>query len=841
MHGPIHSNYLLASYLLIDVLTLIIAMALIYVVLVYFLLLILTGSTSSQRVVYVNPIKGADHHACLTYTSPGAYTPCKSLKYVSQELGRDCSNLTIQLESSEHKLDCLVSFENCSHLSIVGYDTSGGFTKVFCKSCIYRSNTTHSLTVESGLPSNEQCSKNICNRSDDKVGASLGAGLRFTTIDNLCLSNLQLIECGADVEQKFNTALQIHACSSVVIDNVHFERSLGTAIAFFNTFRNVSIQEVNIFNNKIKRREKVQGLSYAGGLHIQFTSQLFDPFMAATTYTISKCTFYNNAAPYEVFDPRNASSLDDWLGYGLGGGIGLAFMNRSSGISVVIKNCNFTNNSAPFGAGLSVFFQGHTVNNRVSVVDSKFCSNRASVSGGGANVGLGKLHNFHDNQKWKNYGVSFERTVFERNSARYGGGVSVHALHSEFKTKSGELIHFKNCNWLENFGKYSPAVDISPFRFDQLKKGLLPIPKFTDCSFVNNVLIYKTNKGTTFPYSGVFVVSLFIVHFSGTINFEKNKYSAFYMTSGRAIFESGAHVCYHSNIGIKGAAIALYGFSSLVASNGSLFEFINNTAIIVGGGMYHHSNEQRDYIEGRNCFLQYDGPELPVAERNLTFYFADNKAAFGGTSIYSTSFYSCFHRYLSELRYHRLDEFFDYIGNFVFSDNQQNESALSTAGMNFSRTASLLSIPGKKFIVPLSIVDEFHVAVKSDLSLRIEDNTNFYLGNYYTSDNNVQIFGPPGESANLLLSTQSTIRSVYHSIKISLLLCPPGFYLDLKTNGCRWNQLMVSTKHIQELLGVITQIFKHTFYMVTGLAISLLLVMTLIIFIQLSAHCTSVN
>ena len=270
-------------------------MALIYVVLVCFLLLILTGSTSSQRVVYVNPIKGADHHACLTYTSPGAYTPCKSLNYVSQELGRDCSNLTVQLGSSEHWLDCLVSFENCSRLSIVGYDTSGGFTKVFCKSCIHRSNTTHSLTVESGLPSNEQCSKNICNRSDDKVGASLGAGLRFTTIDNLCLSNLQLIECGADIEQKFNTALQIHACSSVVIDSVHFERSLGTAIAFFNTFRNVSIQEVNIFNNKIKRREKVQGLSYAGGLHIQFTSQLFDPFMTATTYTINNCTFYNNA------------------------------------------------------------------------------------------------------------------------------------------------------------------------------------------------------------------------------------------------------------------------------------------------------------------------------------------------------------------------------------------------------------------------------------------------------------------------------------------------------------------------------------------------------------------
>ena len=122
-----------------------------------------------------------------------------------------------------------------------------------------------------------------------------------------------------------------------------------------------------------------------------------------------------------------------------------------------------------------------------------------------------------------------------------------------------------------------------------------------------------------------------------------------------------------------------YGFSSFVASNGSLFEFINNTAVVVGGGMYYHSNEQRDYFEGRNCFLQYDGPELPVAERNLTFYFADNKAVLGGTSIYSMSFYACFYRYLSKLRKHRLDDLFNYIGNFTFSDNQQNKSAHSTA------------------------------------------------------------------------------------------------------------------------------------------------------------------
>ena len=59
------------------------------------------------------------------------------------------------------------------------------------------------------------------------------------------------------------------------------------------------------------------------------------------------------------------------------------------------------------------------------------------------------------------------------------------------------------------------------------------------------------------------------------------------MISGRAIFESGTHVCFYGNIGIKGAAIALYGFSSFVASNGSLFEFINNTAVVVGGGMYY--------------------------------------------------------------------------------------------------------------------------------------------------------------------------------------------------------------------------------------------------------------
>ena len=112
-------------------------------------------------------------------------------------------------------------------------------------------------------------------------------------------------------------------------------------------------------------------------------------------------------------------------------------------------------------------------------------------------------------------------------------------------------------------------MDISATYTDQHYTGYLPILTFIDCLFVNNSMFpnHVGNNYSTYNTSGNVVFTTFNVFFEGTVTFINNKYTALKLVSATLILRAGTSLHFISNTGVKGGAVALYGFSTLVGTD----------------------------------------------------------------------------------------------------------------------------------------------------------------------------------------------------------------------------------------------------------------------------------
>lgn len=515
---------------------------------------------------------------------------------------------------------------------------------------------------------------------------------------------------------------------------------------------------------------------FPGGIHVQFSTA---HFKSNTKYSVTDCRFENNTQQVVLkIDPRPSlsPSLATEYGYGLGGGMGVLFMNESQNITVLIQGCTFLYNVAHSGGGLYVHFQDNARGNAVAVIDSDFIGNQGT-GGGGLAIGMSRISGRGNH-------VQVNGSKFTANTARYGGGTKIFAIHGD-ETEDGDmkLVKFHNCTWKYNFGPYSPAVDILAFRSDQFNSGHLPTPQFTDCMFSFNRVDAISHNGTSHLFSGVFVISSLTVYFGGRMTFNNNKYTALKMTSGRIRLLEGTQAYFGSNEGNEGGAIAMYGSSALVGNKNCHLHFDNNSAMSVGGGILYGPIEQREFLEGKSCFLQYAGLEKNLTKRNFTLLFTNNFAQLGGSSIYATSFYSCFFACHRDLKKYKLIDFLYCIGTFVFQDSSDDVTYLRTRGINYNynQTVPLLVIPGQLATIPISFSDEF--GHKTQTLLIVERDSD-KLNSAIFAHNVTRIFGKPLENDSLLFRTQDSFRSYYYRVPITFRTCPPGFYFDPKAMSC---------------------------------------------------------
>ena len=427
-------------------------------------------------------------------------------------------------------------------------------------------------------------------------------------------------------------------------------------------------------------------------------------------------------------------------------------------------------------------YKKHTHNNHILILNSTFTRNRGNLGGGGAQVRLGEQESGLENY------ILFKRVTFINNTASFGGGTSINAMFISNVTEAEGIVQFTNCTWFNNYGRYSPAVDLSPCRFQQSNQGYLPIPLFKDIIVTGNHVLKPKARGPNHVVQGVFAITRFFVQFQSSLLLKRNWHSALYLTSGRAIFDKNSNVIFHSNWAIQGGAVAIHGFSGIILNDNSHFLFINNRAARVGGGIFYALSDQREYFEGRSCFLMYGGKENNISKRNITITFCDNKAPLGGLSIYSESLFSCYFAYYEKYTYN-LTKLFDRIGHFYFDAPNLASGAwpLATAARNvrLEGRPSVTAIPGERLQLPLAMYDEFYHIKPSEFALRIKDNKMVHLENYFTVNNSTRIYGAPNQTMTLVLSTPQPLFAIEYFIRVRLLPCSPGFFHDEVTESCK--------------------------------------------------------
>ena len=134
-------------------------------------------------------------------------------------------------------------------------------------------------------------------------------------------------------------------------------------------------------------------------------------------------------------------------------------------------------------------------------------------------------------------------------------------------------------------------------------------------------------------------------------------------------------------------------------------------------------------------------------------------------------------------------EFFEDIGNFTFDGMTGNDivsAALGTAGRKFKSTGkqSVTSSPGMKLSLPLSVVDELNQEVELDFFAHLHSETSIHIKSPYTVNRSVVLYGAPNDSAELVLSTLHTYRSIQCTLDVTLLACPPGYFHRNSTCSC---------------------------------------------------------
>ena len=379
------------------------------------------SSMYHDLVIQVSERKGSDNETCLTV--PDSF--CQSLEFIASYLQNYSRNITIMLDSQIF-LRNQVTFNNSKFLTIKGRHKS---------------------------------SKIICTTKCKKDRHSY-RGLLFFNAHYLMLSNIRITSC-CGTSNIYCATLMLFACSDVTIKYVSMYKSKnGSALVLINPQGVVDINFCTFTRNGHTQR-LTSNTSFAGGIHLQFSEQV------QTNVTINKCRFRDNLAPR--YDSASLVTPTDWNGNSIGGGMCVALLESTLGVNILVINSIFHNNNANWSGGLCIYLQKYMHNNYILIFNSTFMGNRGNLGGGGVQVRLGEQESGLENY------ILFKRVTgtFINNTATFGGpgGTSINAMFASNITETEGILQFTNCTWFNNYGWYSPAVDLSPCKFQQSNQG----------------------------------------------------------------------------------------------------------------------------------------------------------------------------------------------------------------------------------------------------------------------------------------------------------------------------------------------------------------------------------
>ena len=607
--------------------------------------------------------------------------------------------------------------------------------------------------------------RNITLRAPSEVTVSCEgeSGISATEVHSFTMINLRLVNCGHRSSFSSAGSIVFNSSSQLTLLRVKLINGRYSGMVLINCVGNIYITEVAFIGNKYNNRCNATGRRRRED-HPRILS----------------------AQSADLRPSRDQRRRGDCSGKAdAGGGLKVELSGRTSGSIIKIASCYFLENWANWGGGLSAAFRDAVTNHSLLIVLTVFRGNNACTGGGGLRVFFVTNPGFVFKNK-----ILINDTLFVKNHAKYGAGVSFVSVYSSFseKTRSRNIV-FRNCTWSYNTASLmSPAVDIVPHaRLNSEKYGFLPSPWFIDVTVANNSLVSPAKL--MFPMNendGVFILSRMQVFFSSYVCFHNNSPTAILATSGGIIIEEYTTFIFSLNRGTNGAAVALYGYSYIYTCNNVLVSFKGNKAKKNGAAIYYQGIDQHDFFVGSYCFLENsDG-----RPRNVTFWFEGNIAE-NGSWIYTQSFLSCAIRCHAKISYPlKFQSIMKCIGDFKFGNDSVDdvEELVSTSAQRVRfvpRTRLLYKIvPGGTLEIPYTITDEFNSSITPLTYISVaESHSPVSFDRKYTLHNQFQPVGAPDRNATVDVTVLG-MRQIHFQFLLHTDNCSPGFVYDSRTKSC---------------------------------------------------------
>ncbi len=136
--------------------------------------------------------------------------------------------------------------------------------------------------------------------------------------------------------------------------------------------------------------------------------------------------------------------------------------------TITINNCNFSHNSAGWGAGLIIAIADSTIQNVVNVTGSHFTNNNCYVresskggSGGGVRVSSVVYYTHPMDKLLMRNSVSFKECIFISNRALLGGAMALSYHHQQFSHRHQVFeASVSGCTFEFNSARLGSAVSV---------------------------------------------------------------------------------------------------------------------------------------------------------------------------------------------------------------------------------------------------------------------------------------------------------------------------------------------------------------------------------------------
>ena len=551
---------------------------------------------------------------------------------------------------------------------------------------------------------------------------------------NLTVQNLVLTGCSLIfLTKRFTTLAEIHIIDVLVTN------SSRTGFSFKNITGLVQVQNCTFINNR------------------QHISVILKNTSGRSLYHISNSSF-----------SKTEEAPDGISEYG--GGLDLSVF-ESSHITVLVASVIFQHNKAKYGAGISLRYS-NSFNCTVEIAQSHFYDNCAGIGGGGL---------YLDNMSPLR--VSVKDCLFKGNRAQVGGGVRIMSARAREDSSS---IEFINTDWCANTAVYGSALYVIAEPKYSVVGGFLPHLEFINSTFSNNTvgrLPIPDNVDERLYVNGIgsLYCSYFEMHFGSSLSATGNNGTAFHLDSCTMHIRAHSRVQFTDNKGWYGGAVYLF-LSQIVTGSEVKVDFIKNVALYSGGGINYYASISSWSKFTNSCFIQKETSE----STGIVFTFSDNHRVRNGTlisdSIYALSLEPCMAMFgLNDSVSQRT--VFSSVGYFQFEPS--NKSHIKTAGRSFNVSISDTNvIPGKEYCVHISSFNDFGELYKGALAIDVDPSSANksieIFPHSLVKDSNVTFKGDPGLELKILMSTIYSERLVHFEVNISIMNCPPGFYLDLK-------------------------------------------------------------